>query len=77
MLFNDGGDEDELDYGSQLVDRPVMVKANCLNYARKAKRVDVRKLKHNIWKELVDQKKVLYFSLKIHILKKSSFLGRI
>jgi len=54
MLFNDD-EEDEEDYGSQLVDKPVMVKANYLNYARKAKRVDVRKLKENIWSELIEE----------------------
>lgn len=41
-----------LDFGDQLVDQPKKVKAVPLSYARVAKKVDVKKLKENIWKEL-------------------------
>ena len=43
---------EDVDYGSQLVAEPKKVKAIYLNYAKTAKRVDVRLLKENIWKEL-------------------------
>ncbi|KND02135.1 condensin subunit BRN1 [Spizellomyces punctatus DAOM BR117] len=64
---DDDADDDELDedvslsqtdqattleFGDQLVDQPKKVKAVPLNYARVAKKVDVKKLKENIWKEL-------------------------
>ncbi|TPX38063.1 hypothetical protein SmJEL517_g00299 [Synchytrium microbalum] len=41
------------DYASQLIEQPKKVKIVPLNYARAAKRVDVRALKQNIWMELV------------------------
>jgi condensin complex subunit 2 len=43
-----------LDYGDQLVDQPKKVFSAPLKYAKTAKRVDVKKLKENIWKELID-----------------------
>jgi len=39
-------------YGEQLVAKPKKIKSLAINYARSAKRVDVKKLKDNIWKEL-------------------------
>jgi hypothetical protein len=43
-----------LDYGDQLVDQPKKVLAAPLRYAKTAKRVDVKRLKENIWKEMLD-----------------------
>ena len=42
------------DYGSQLVDEPKKVKAQFLTYARVAKKVDVKRLKDNIWNRVQD-----------------------
>ncbi|KAJ3000389.1 hypothetical protein HDV02_005749 [Globomyces sp. JEL0801] len=42
----------ELDYGQQLVREPIRVKAKPLVFSRTAKRVDVQKLKENIWDKL-------------------------
>ncbi|RKO87660.1 condensin complex subunit 2/barren [Blyttiomyces helicus] len=44
--------EDAMDFGEQLVEKPLKTRAVPLNYARVAKKVDVRKLKENIWKKL-------------------------
>ena len=41
------------DFGFQLIEQPKKVKLIPLNFARAAKRVDVRALKRNIWLELV------------------------
>jgi len=43
-------------YGEQLVAKPKKIKSLAINYARSAKRVDVKKLKDNIWKELAGEK---------------------
>ncbi|TPX46845.1 hypothetical protein SeMB42_g03548 [Synchytrium endobioticum] len=43
----------EQDFGSQLVEKPKKVRIIPLNYARAAKRVDVRALKRNLWLELI------------------------
>lgn len=43
-----------IDYGSQLVAEPKKVKAQHLSYARVAKKVDVKRLKDNIWKRVKD-----------------------
>ncbi len=43
---------DFLDYGDQLVEQPKKVMTTALKYAKTAKRVDVKKLKENIWKEM-------------------------
>ena len=43
-----------LDYGDQLVEQPKKVISTALKYAKTAKRVDVKKLKENIWKELIE-----------------------
>jgi len=45
-------DGDMGNYGEQLVAKPKKIKSLAINYARSAKRVDVKKLKDNIWKEL-------------------------
>ena len=45
---------EEMDYGDQLVAEPLKVKAVPLRYARVAKKVDVKRLKENIWRKLVD-----------------------
>lgn len=45
-------DVDMGNYGEQLVAKPKKIKSLAINYARSAKRVDVKKLKDNIWKEL-------------------------
>ncbi|KAJ3188888.1 hypothetical protein HDU85_004602 [Gaertneriomyces sp. JEL0708] len=42
-----------MDYGDHLVDQPKKVRAVPLNFARVAKKVDVRKLKENIWRGLI------------------------
>ncbi|KAK9722168.1 hypothetical protein K7432_002881 [Basidiobolus ranarum] len=44
---------DGVDFGEQLVAQPKLIKPEFLNYAKTAKKVDVKKLKDNIWKELV------------------------
>ena len=60
-----GGDLDSksifLDYGDQLVEQPKKVFSAPLQYAKTAKRVDVKKLKENIWKELTSQAVVFSF----------------
>ncbi|KAF9318208.1 hypothetical protein BG003_011685 [Podila horticola] len=49
------GDGDGNDYASQLVSQPKRVKATFINFSKTAKKVDVKKLKDNIWKELTAQ----------------------
>lgn len=48
-------DGDGNDYASQLVSQPKRVKATYINYSKTAKKVDVKKLKDNIWKEMTQQ----------------------
>ncbi|KAF9392770.1 hypothetical protein CPB97_010146 [Podila verticillata] len=48
-------DGDGNDYASQLVSQPKRVKATYINFSKTAKKVDVKKLKDNIWKELTAQ----------------------
>jgi len=43
---------DEPDFGESLVAEPKRAKALQINYAKTAKKVDVKKLKSNIWKGL-------------------------
>ncbi|KAF9404665.1 hypothetical protein BGZ94_004016 [Podila epigama] len=50
-----GLDGDGNDYASQLVSQPKRVKTATINYSRTAKKVDVKKLKDNMWKELTSQ----------------------
>jgi hypothetical protein len=50
-----------LDYGDNLVEQPKKVFSAPLQYAKTAKRVDVKKLKENIWKELTSQAAVCDF----------------
>lgn len=44
-----------LDYASQLVDAPKKINAQNLTYSRVAKRVDVKRLKNNMWTSLNGQ----------------------
>ncbi|KAF9157651.1 hypothetical protein DFQ26_008520 [Actinomortierella ambigua] len=53
MGLFDGGDGN--DYASQLVSQPTRVKANYIGYSKTAKKVDVKRLKDNIWKEMSSQ----------------------
>ncbi|KAF9971713.1 hypothetical protein BGZ73_005242 [Actinomortierella ambigua] len=53
MGLFDGGDGN--DYASQLVSQPKRVKANFLNFSKTVKKVDVKRLKDNIWKEMSAQ----------------------
>lgn len=50
-----GLDGDGNDYASQLVSQPKRVKATFINFSKTAKKVDVKKLKDNIWKEMTQQ----------------------
>jgi condensin complex subunit 2 len=47
-----GLDGDGDDYASQMVAQPKRVKATSINFSKTAKKVDVKKLKDNIWKEM-------------------------
>ncbi|KAF9398985.1 hypothetical protein BGX21_006984 [Mortierella sp. AD011] len=47
-----GLDGDGNDYASQLVSQPKRVKATFISFSKTAKKVDVKKLKDNIWKEM-------------------------
>ncbi|KAG0328745.1 hypothetical protein BGZ99_004605 [Dissophora globulifera] len=47
-----GPDGDGNDYASQLVSQPKKVKATFINFSKTAKKVDVKKLKDNIWNEM-------------------------
>ncbi|CAG8525060.1 10758_t:CDS:10 [Ambispora gerdemannii] len=47
-------EEAEGDYGNQLISQPKRTKPAFVKYAKTAKRVDVKKLKDNIWKTLTD-----------------------
>ncbi|KAF9942710.1 hypothetical protein BGZ67_000116 [Mortierella alpina] len=48
-------DGDGNDYASQLVSQPKRVKATFITFSKTAKKVDVKKLKDNIWKEMTQQ----------------------
>ncbi|KAF9180163.1 hypothetical protein BGZ51_006417 [Haplosporangium sp. Z 767] len=50
-----GLDGDGNDYASQLVTQPKRVKASFISFSKTAKKVDVKKLKDNIWKEMTQQ----------------------
>ncbi|KAF9433267.1 hypothetical protein BGZ76_009672 [Entomortierella beljakovae] len=50
-----GLDGDGNDYASQLVSQPKRVKASFISFSKTAKKVDVKKLKDNIWKEMTQQ----------------------
>jgi hypothetical protein len=43
------------DWKSNLIAEPKRVKMQHINYARVAKKVDVKKLKENLWQTLVKQ----------------------
>ena len=44
-----------IDFGSQMVDEPRRVKFEQINYAKTAKKVDVKRLKDNIWHQLAPE----------------------
>jgi condensin complex subunit 2 len=44
-----------VDMGSQLISGLKSLKIDSIQYAKKAKRVDVKRLKENIWDELADK----------------------
>ncbi|KAG0275168.1 hypothetical protein BGZ95_009121 [Linnemannia exigua] len=50
-----GLDGDGNDYASQMVAQPKRVKSTSINFSKTAKKVDVKKLKDNIWKEMTQQ----------------------
>ncbi|KAF9583624.1 hypothetical protein BGW38_009010 [Lunasporangiospora selenospora] len=52
-IFDGTGDGN--DYASQLVSQPKRVKAAAINFSKTAKKVDVKRLKDNIWKEMTLQ----------------------
>ncbi|KAI1314612.1 hypothetical protein EDD11_001955 [Mortierella claussenii] len=49
------GDGDGNDYASQLVSQPKRVKATFISFSKTAKKVDVKKLKDNLWREMTQQ----------------------
>ncbi|KAG0238912.1 hypothetical protein BGW42_000073 [Actinomortierella wolfii] len=53
MGLLEGGDGN--DYASQLVSQPKRVKANFISFSKTAKKVDVKRLKDNIWKQMSSQ----------------------
>ena len=53
---DDGFEEDivEVEFGDNLVSQARRNKPEYIKYAKTAKRIDVKKLKENIWKTLTD-----------------------
>ncbi|KAJ3214615.1 hypothetical protein HK099_006783 [Clydaea vesicula] len=51
-LIKDYNISGAIDYGDQLVDEPRKTKAQYMKYARVSKKVDVKRLKDNIWKSV-------------------------
>ncbi|KAJ3030194.1 UNVERIFIED_CONTAM: hypothetical protein HDU68_009835 [Siphonaria sp. JEL0065] len=43
-----------LEYGDSLVDAPKKIKANYIHFAKTQKKVDIKKLKENLWSNLID-----------------------
>ncbi|KAI8620214.1 condensin complex subunit 2/barren [Chytriomyces sp. MP71] len=43
-----------LEYGDLLVEAPKKIKANYIHFAKTQKKVDIRKLKENLWSNLID-----------------------
>ncbi|KAI9327095.1 condensin complex subunit 2/barren [Obelidium mucronatum] len=43
-----------LEYGDSLVDAPKKIKANFIHFAKTQKKVDIKKLKENLWSNLID-----------------------
>jgi condensin complex subunit 2 len=41
-----------LEYGDQLVAQPKKVKASYINFAKAPKKVDIKKLKSNLWQNI-------------------------
>jgi condensin complex subunit 2 len=61
-------DAANLSYGDQLVAEPFRLKSKPLMFARTAKRIDVQKLKENLWSKLADDHdtpKVIGFDIGI------------
>ncbi|KAJ3270447.1 hypothetical protein HDV01_007807 [Terramyces sp. JEL0728] len=52
----------ELEFGDQLVSEPVRTKSKPIFFARQAKRVDVQKLKENLWENISDEKEAKSFT---------------
>ena len=50
-----------VEYGDQLVDGHVRVKPTPLIFSKTAKRVDVQKLKENLWSK-IDEEEVIWFN---------------
>jgi condensin complex subunit 2 len=48
------GLEVAFDFGNSLVAQPKLTKSIKMNFARTAKKVDVKRLKDNIWKEITE-----------------------
>ncbi|KAJ3130672.1 hypothetical protein HK100_007732 [Physocladia obscura] len=51
---NGNNGETMLEYGDNLVDVPKKVKANYIHFAKTQKKVDIKKLKENLWSNLID-----------------------
>lgn len=65
----DGDDDDGFDevdsYGDQLISQPLRkVKTEFVNYAKRAKKVDVKKLKENLWHEMTHPEDTATFGQK-------------
>jgi hypothetical protein len=54
-LDADNDDDDWFDYDDYIGEQASRVRPEFVNYAKTAKRVDVKKLKENIWKTLVKE----------------------
>lgn len=52
----------ELEYGDQLVSEPVRTKSKPIFFARQAKRVDVQKLKENLWEKINEETETKTFT---------------
>ena len=48
-----------MDYGENLVSQPKITKPEFVKYSRKAKRVDVKRLKENLWRTLIHSRNSL------------------
>ncbi|KAJ3318364.1 hypothetical protein HDV06_000544 [Boothiomyces sp. JEL0866] len=52
----------ELEFGDQLVSEPVRTKSKPIFFARQAKRVDVQKLKENLWEKISEEAETKTFT---------------
>jgi hypothetical protein len=55
-------EEADMSYKDMLVTLPQMTRKLWINYARKAKRVDVKRLKEDMWRKLANDDTVFIFS---------------